>query len=161
MRHLKGQGEAPHLPVATPTVTIDLPVPAYIPTGYISEPALRIQLYRRLAELTDMQSIDDIQAELNDRFGNLPRAVEGLLFQLRVKLLAHNANATAITNENGQISIRLPYLANTDRRTLQHRLGHDVRVSRTAVWLSHEDEDWQASLLDILDNLQLEHVQTA
>ena len=161
VRFLKGQGEAPHLPVATPTLTIDLPVPAYIPTSFIAEPALRIQLYRRLAEMEDIQQIDDIQAELTDRFGTLPRAVEGLVFQLRVKLLAQNARITAITSENGQISVRLPYLATMDRKALQERLGHDVRVSRTAVWLSHETQDWQVNLLDILEKLQINQLQTA
>ncbi|MBN1565370.1 MAG: transcription-repair coupling factor [Anaerolineae bacterium] len=163
VKHLKGQGQAPKLPAAAPTITIDLPVPAYIPTSFISEPALRIQLYRRLAEMDAPDQIAAMEAELVDRFGNLPRAVEGLLFQLRVKLMAQTANATAISTENGQISIRLPYLATTDRPVLQRRLGHDVRVSRTAVWLPHatvEDEVWQANLLDILGNLQPASVQT-
>ncbi|MBN1201202.1 MAG: transcription-repair coupling factor [Anaerolineae bacterium] len=158
VKHLKGEGEAPHLPVATPTITIDLPLPAYIPTGFISESALRIQLYRRLAELQDMQSIDDMQTELTDRFGSLPPAVQGLLFQLRVKLLAQAANAISVANENGQISIRLPYLANVDRQMLQQQLGHNVRVSRTAVWLPFQaaeanGADWQADLLQVLDML--------
>src|SRR5690554_4920828 len=69
VRHLRGEGEAPHLPVATPTVTIDLPVPAYIPTTFIPEAALRIQLYRRLAELESLEAVNDMEAELRDRFG--------------------------------------------------------------------------------------------
>jgi transcription-repair coupling factor (superfamily II helicase) len=162
VQHLKGLGEAPRLPAAAPTLTIDLPVPAYLPTGFIEEPSLRIQLYRRLAELENAADIKDMQAELSDRFGTLPRAVVGLLFQLRVKLLAQAANATAIGPENGQISIRLPYLASTDRTALQLLLGHEVRVSRTAVWLPYESLEepaWQANLLDVLEKLQLTQVQ--
>jgi transcription-repair coupling factor (superfamily II helicase) len=103
-----------------------------------------------------------METELVDRFGKLPRAVTGLLFQLRVKLLAQSANALAISTENGQISIRLPYLATTDRPALQRRLGHDVRVSRTAIWLPHAEVDdviWQTNLLDILGNLHQVHAQ--
>ncbi len=162
VKHLKGEGEAPHLTISTPTITIDLPLPTYIPTSFISEPALRIQLYRRLAELETMPSIAEIEAELTDRFGTLPRAVKGLLFQLRVKLLAQAANATAITSENGQISIRLPYLANTDRSALQQRLGRDVRVSRTAIWLPYaasNEDAWQTDLFEVLDELQVEEIQ--
>ncbi len=164
VKHLKGQGAAPHLPETTPTITIDLPIPAYIPTSFISEPALRIQLYRRLAEITEPAQFDDMHTELQDRFGQLPPAVEGLLFQLRVKLLAQAANATAVASENGQISLKLPYLATTDRPALQRTLGHDVRVSRTAVWLPYasvERDEWQASLLDILEKLQLASIQTS
>ncbi len=163
VKHLKGEGEAPKLTISTPTVTIDLPLPTYIPTSFISEPALRIQLYRRLAELNSMERIAEMEAELTDRFGSLPRAVKGLLFQLRIKLLAQAANVTAVTSENGQISIRLPYLANTDRSALQQRLGHNVRVSRTAVWMPYESLDeqaWQADLLDVLEDLKIEAIQT-
>lgn len=164
VRHLKGEGEMPQFPVATATMTIDLPTPAYIPTSFVSEPALRIQLYRRLAEINTRRGIDDMQAELTDRFGELPRAVRGLLFQLHVKILAQNAHVVAIASENGQISIRLPYLATTDRQALQNQLGHDVRVSRTAVWMpfdSSQETGWQADLLHVLEKLQLNTVQAA
>jgi transcription-repair coupling factor (superfamily II helicase) len=111
-----------------------------------------------------MPGIADMETELADRFGPLPRAVQGLLFQMRVKLLAQAANATAVDSENGQISIRLPYLATADRTALQAHLGYDVRVSRTAVWLPYQTVDevtWQDNLLEILAKLQIAEVQTA
>ena len=115
-------------------------------------------MYRRLAEINTRRGIDDMQAELTDRFGELPRAVRGLLFQLHVKILAQNAHVVAIASENGQISIRLPYLATTDRQALQNQLGHDVRVSRTAVRMpfdSSEETPWPADPLPVLEKLQL------
>ncbi len=162
VRHLKGEGDMPQFPVATATMTIDLPTPAYIPTTFVSEPALRIQLYRRLAEIATREGIEDMRAELTDRFGELPRAVNGLLFQLHVKLLSQDAHVSAIASENGQISIRLPYLASTDRPALQQQLGHDVRVSRTAVWMPYgalDELEWQGNLLNVLEKLQLTAVQ--
>lgn len=161
VRHLKGRGEPPSLPATPPTLTIDLPVPTYIPTTFIAEPSLRIQLYRRLAELQTIDAVKEIERELIDRFGPLPAAVKGLLYQLQVKLLAMPANVTAIANENGQIGIRLPYLATTNRSALQEQLGHDVRVSRIAIWLPHQDIEqahWQTRLLDVLRALQPQHV---
>jgi len=162
VNHLRGQGEPPRFATAAPTLTIDLPLPAYIPTDFIEDPALRIQLYRRLAELDNLAALDDLQTELSDRFGHLPVAIEGLIFQMRVKLLAQAAHATAIASENGQISIRLPYLANMDRQALQRYLGHNVRVSRTAIWISHgtpDDKRWQEALIDVLERLKVDEVQ--
>jgi len=159
VKHLKGESAPPQFSAVPPTITIDLPTPAYIPTTYITDTSLRIQLYRRLAELQDMNAIDDMETELADRFGNLPPAVRGLFFQLRVKLLAQLANATAVNSENGQIGIRLPYLATIDRNALQAQLGNHVRVSRVAVWFPYEplmEEEWQRKLLDILGQLSLE-----
>src|SRR5262249_55844445 len=114
------------------------------------------QLYRRLADLQTEQAIEDMRAELTDRFGSLPPEVRGLLFQIQLKLLAQRANVTAITADDNQISIRLPYLAGVDRPALQSYLGHDVRVSRTSVWLPYDtqSEDWQSRLLDVLEKLQ-------
>ena len=163
IRHLKGEGEPPQMPIAAQTVTIDLPLPAYFPVSYIAEPSLRIQLYRRLAEIDSFEAIDAMRAELADRFGPLPRAVEGLLYQIRVKLLAQRANASAIATENGQITIRLPYLATVDRAMLQQALGHDTRVSRVGIWLPADgvpEEKWQANLLEVLERLELTQTQS-
>ncbi len=138
-----------------PTITIDLPLPAYIPTDFIPDMALRVQLYRRLADLRDEETIDEMSIELADRFGPLPEAAEGLLYQLKVKLRADAASATAVGNEAGQVYIRLPYLAEIDRAALQAYLGNNVRVSRTAVWLPRHlsQEEWQAPLLALLERL--------
>ncbi|MEB2287776.1 MAG: transcription-repair coupling factor [Anaerolineae bacterium] len=156
VRHLRGESPPPQLPIATSTVTIDLPVPAYIPTTFVDDPALRIQLYRRMAEIDRLRAVDEMRDELADRFGPLPRAVNGLLFQIQIKLLAQQAGATAISSENGQLGIRLPYLATVDRAALQESLGADTRVSRVAVWLpceTQEESVWQARLVQILERL--------
>lgn len=143
-------------------VTIELPIPTYIPTDFMPDMALRIQLYRRMAELPNAEALDDLRVELEDRFGVLPPPVLNLLFQLRVKQLALEANVDAIVAEGDQVSIRLGGLAHVDRRALQDRLGHDVRVSRTAVWLPlGEDDGWQNRLLDILVRLAEERIALA
>lgn len=139
-------------------VTIDLPIPTYIPTDYVPDMSLRIQLYRRMAGVTDEAGIDELAAELVDRFGPLPQPVENLMVQLHVKLLAIRAHVDAVISDGGQLSIRMTTLDSMDRPELQRRLGHNVRVSRTAVWLPKEVEGWQATLIDVLERLAAEHV---
>ncbi len=136
-------------------VTIDLPLPAYIPTDFIEDMALRIQLYRRMANIATDEALQAMTQELEDRFGDLPPAVQGLLLQIEVKLLAQKAGATAVGKENERLAIRLPYLGVIDRIALQDYLGDHVRVSRTSVWLldALEDGGWQKSLLDVLRQL--------
>ncbi len=141
-------------------VTIDIPLPTYIPTDYIPDIALRIQIYRRMGDLTDEAAIAALGEELTDRFGPLPAPLENLLYQLRVKLLALRAGVDAVMGEGGQMSIRLPGLAYVDRVGLQQRLGHNCRVSRAAIWLPRE-EDWQEALLDVLDRLVQERIALA
>lgn len=138
--------------VSTP-LTIDLPMPGFIPVDFIPEMALRLQLYRRIADMTDVKQVDEMQAELTDRFGALPPEVEGLLYLMRVKILAQRADVTGIGSNDQQISIRAPHLGKIDRNALQRFLGNGAKVSRMGIWLSKEYEDWADRLLLILDRL--------
>lgn len=54
-----------------PEVTVD--VEHYLPDDYIDDVGLRLSLYKRLATLPDEESIQDLAAEMEDRFGPPPR----------------------------------------------------------------------------------------
>jgi transcription-repair coupling factor (superfamily II helicase) len=147
------KGKSPHevvLPVSTANITIDLPLPAYLPNDWIPEMALRLQIYRRIGGLASAEDVDMMREELRDRFGVLPPAVDGLLYQIDVKLLAQAAGATAVINLSDVINIKLPYLAEVNRARLEAQLGEEARVSRTAVMLPTYEDNWQLRLLDVL-----------
>lgn len=63
-----------------------------IPEEYVPDLNLRLGLYRRLGELTDLKEIDGFGAELIDRFGPLPTEVQHLLKIVYVKSLCRTAN---------------------------------------------------------------------
>ena len=135
-------------------IVIDLPLPAYIPTDWIPEMALRLQLYRRIG---NMQSVEDVEAmrdELIDRFGKLPAAVEGLMYQIEVKALAQTIHASHVSMPRGVVQIRLPYLAKINRSLLSFALGSDVDVTRTDLRFAAHQDSWQSRLLDLLRELQ-------
>src|SRR5690606_39386519 len=61
------------LPAEMPdNVLIDLPLATYIPTDYVADTQLRLRLYRRMATLDTLAEIDEMAAELADRFGPIP-----------------------------------------------------------------------------------------
>ena len=127
---------------------------AYIPTDYIPDAALRLRLYRRMSVAVSLAEIDDLAAELADRFGPIPDPVDNLLFQLRIKVLAAKAGATAVTTDNGQIRIKTA-LHGLRLFQVQRYLGDGLRVSRDAVWLSRElaTHEWQVRLVQVLEKL--------
>ncbi len=132
-------------------VQINLPLAAYLPEDYVSDEMLRLQLYRRLAGVTTEEEIEDLRAELEDRFGPLPEIAENLFFQLRLKLHALEAGAKAVTIEEGQLVVRADSLEEVDRIWLQGRLGDRARVARRALWLPlDEDERWRTALVAAL-----------
>ncbi|MCX8282231.1 transcription-repair coupling factor [Phyllobacterium sp. 0TCS1.6C] len=67
-----------------------------IPESYVPDLQLRLGLYRRLADLDDLQDIDGFGAELIDRFGPLPEEVQHLLKIVYIKALCRRANVEKV-----------------------------------------------------------------
>ncbi len=63
-----------------------------IPETYVPDLQLRLGLYRRLADLEELQDIDGFGAEMIDRFGPLPEEVQHLLKIVYIKALCRRAN---------------------------------------------------------------------
>lgn len=75
---------------------ISLGMPVMIPESYVPDLQLRMQLYRRLGDLTETGDIDAFGAELIDRFGSLPDEVEALLKVILVKAFCRTANVEKV-----------------------------------------------------------------
>ncbi|MHB8521983.1 MAG: transcription-repair coupling factor [Limisphaerales bacterium] len=69
---------------------------AYIPMRYISEARQRVEIYRKLAQAAEVTALKQLRAELRDRFGPLPDAVDLLLRVTELKVLAGDRGITAI-----------------------------------------------------------------
>ncbi len=135
--------------------TVDLPLPSTLPSEYISDRNLRLRLYRRMAEIKDEKQIGNLSSELQDRFGALPKPVENLLYQIRVKVLAHHASVEAVASEEGQIVLK-SRLWETDegRRKIGAAIDSTARVSKGKVWLPRStDKDWRETLVEVLEKL--------
>jgi transcription-repair coupling factor (superfamily II helicase) len=78
----------------SPQIALGLSV--MIPEQYVPDLQVRMQLYRRLADLAGPAEIDAFGAELIDRFGQLPDEVESLLKTVLVKTLCHTANVERV-----------------------------------------------------------------
>ena len=72
---LKGE----ELPADKSNCLIDITVDAYIPEKYIPDVASRIEAYKRIAAIETEEDFLDVQDELTDRFGILPKSVSGLI----------------------------------------------------------------------------------
>lgn len=95
-------------------VVIELPIDAYIPEGYLPEQE-KIYVYRRIKSAESPTAIDDIQEELNDRFGTAPPPLLVLLDVGRVRTMAVGVGIATIAWKANPLSgggeVRLEYLA--------------------------------------------------
>ncbi|MBO6755804.1 MAG: transcription-repair coupling factor [Roseibium sp.] len=71
---------------------INIGTPVLIPEVYVPDLQLRLNLYRRLGDLTEAGEIDAFGAEMIDRFGPLPDEVQHLLKIVFIKGLCRKAN---------------------------------------------------------------------
>jgi transcription-repair coupling factor (superfamily II helicase) len=78
-------------------VRIELPVDAHLPHTYIPSERLRLEMYRRLAEVRTDDDVDAIRDELDDRYGEPPVEVASLLLVARFRARARSAGISEVT----------------------------------------------------------------
>jgi transcription-repair coupling factor (superfamily II helicase) len=138
-------------------VNVELPLQAGLPADYVPDKTVRLGLYRRMADLRSMNELDALGEEFKDRFGPSPEQVQNLFYQLKVKLLAEQADLASLVVETSQIVLRFD---EGDLPADLPDLGPHVRAGKVALWFAYkESPDWPAELLDVLNKLarRLEH----
>ncbi len=138
--------------------TVDLPIHSVIPEDYIPEKGLRLQLYRRMAEMADQQAINQLDTELCDRFGPVPGPVNNLLYQLKIKLMAADAGIDRIASEGSQIVLELPEERSLPAFNLQTGI---IRRSKRGIWLDTSDASWRETLEQILSDMRIPEADAA
>lgn len=78
-------------------VRIELPVDAHLPHDYIPSERLRLEIYKRLAEVRVDADVDEVREELVDRYGAPPEVVESLLFVARFRARCRQAGVGEVT----------------------------------------------------------------
>ena len=79
------KGEIEQEPIET---TVDIKVDAYIPSSYIEDEIQKIEVYKKIAAIENMDDYKDIKDELEDRYSSIPEAVYNLMDIAYVKSLA-------------------------------------------------------------------------
>ncbi|HLT48124.1 MAG TPA: transcription-repair coupling factor [Rubricoccaceae bacterium] len=91
-----------------PEPTVDAEEDVFIPADYVANAVERLDLYRRLAELAAPEDIAAFRAELEDRFGPVPPAVDTLLLMARMKPLAQALRLPRVTWKNERLFLQMP-----------------------------------------------------
>ena len=83
------EGREPALdkPLAAAT-EVELRLPAFLPEAYIADVHVRLGLYKRIAAAASAEALDDLTAEVHDRFGPLPPPAQSLIRIAKLKLTA-------------------------------------------------------------------------
>ena len=77
------RGEAPRQDVDP---DVQLPVPAFIPDDYMPDVHQRLYFYKRLAQASTDEELEEARAEIVDRYGDVPDELEALFELMAVKV---------------------------------------------------------------------------
>jgi transcription-repair coupling factor (superfamily II helicase) len=77
-------------------VHLELPGETYLPRTYVPNHRLKIDLYRRLARVSEPAELADLRAEILDRFGPIPPPTERLLAFTELRIFAHRWQIASI-----------------------------------------------------------------
>jgi transcription-repair coupling factor (superfamily II helicase) len=123
---------------------VELPINAHLSTEYVPGERLRLDLYRRLADVKSADDVSSIESELIDRFGPLPQEAQSLLGVASLRAQAKALKLTEVIvqgkflrfsplvlSESKQLRLARMYPGSIYKSTASTAL---VALPKSAVW---------------------------
>ncbi|HEX8908013.1 MAG TPA: TRCF domain-containing protein, partial [Anaeromyxobacteraceae bacterium] len=111
---------------------VQLPLPAFIPDPYMPDVHQRLYFYKRFAQASTDEELDEIRAEIVDRYGEPPDEVDALQAVMQVKVRLRALRLRALEAGPGRIVFTLGEAAALDSFQLAKR----VQTSQGALRLT-------------------------
>lgn len=77
-------------------ITVEIPLSAFIPAGYIPNEHEKIKVYQELAGSESPEQLDELRAELRADYGSLPLQAENLCRVIKLKMLLRETNLIGV-----------------------------------------------------------------
>ena len=111
-------------------ITIDINVSSFIPDSYIENGNQKIEVYQNIALCRDEQDLKNIEEDITDRFGKMPKEVLNLLEIARIKNMCRAIGITKITQRQNNIIFNFnPEHFIIDIDSIIKKYGNRVKVS--------------------------------
>jgi transcription-repair coupling factor (superfamily II helicase) len=139
--------------------TLNLGLDIRIPGDYIENESQRLRVYKRIASVASEEARDEVRAELRDRFGEPPRAIDNLLEYALLKAQAEKLLVAAVERRGERIAIRWHEDTPVRPENLVNliRGGKDMRLDPTGVlWMEwkRQPEGLAGAVRNVLLQLQ-------
>jgi transcription-repair coupling factor (superfamily II helicase) len=103
-------------PEPTPTaVQLDLDVAAHLPRQYVTADRSRVEIYRRVTGCSTVPDLNQLEQDLADAFGPVPRPVERLLELAEIRVQAREFGIRSIVRRPPDVVFRVESLVSADR----------------------------------------------
>ena len=99
---------------------IDVKIDAYIPGEYIPDLKQRVLIYKKLADIKDLEGLERTKEELKDRYGIYPREVRNLLEIIYLKIFLRKLGIGSLVLKENKLIFR--YLEDVEIKAKLSRL---------------------------------------
>ena len=113
--------------VERPSVQMSLGIALRIDESYIAEENQRLRMYKRIAGIDGDRALDEVRAELQDRFGPLPTSVEHLLQAARLRIECEKIGVAQVDRKRDQLHIRFTETAAVDPGRLMKLVSKNAK----------------------------------
>ena len=97
----KGRG----VDLEAPDVYLELEYAGYIPDDYISEPVVKMEVYKKISGVTSAAELEQVHGELTDRFGPLPDVVLSLLSIAEIRIACRRLAVSSLREQRGVVRV--------------------------------------------------------
>ncbi len=97
---------------------IDIKLNAFIPPAYIASEEQKLEMYKKISLISNLDDYYDVQEEFEDRYGDIPRAVNNLIDVAYVKAEAHKIGAVNVKQIKDKVLIYFKTDANVSGEKL-------------------------------------------
>ena len=85
--------------------SIDINISGYIPSYYILDEQQKFEIYKKISFIRNTENYYDIQEEIEDRYGDIPKIVQNLLDIALLKAVANSIDIVSIVQKKSDIII--------------------------------------------------------
>lgn len=131
---------------------IDIAVNAFISPTYIENETQKLEMYKKISTIKTEADFFDVQDELEDRFGTIPKVVQNLLNIALMKSYANNIGVNKISQCGNIVSIRFNEDNKVNIEKLKNLLSTSNKLSFNGVLqynIKDDKDDFVNKLKDI------------
>jgi len=142
-------------------VSIELPIPAYIPDNYISNSKDKINAYQRLSSVDSSEYLKEIREDFVENYGRLPQEVNDLFKVIDLKMSAKKAGLVNLKAETVPMSKEKEIVLQMSKKVkpaniinmLEYNPKWAISGSRLRINIRDLGHDWFTGLVNSVEAL--------
>ena len=110
-----------------PATQLNLGIALRIDESYVPEENQRLRLYKKIAGATGESAVDEVRAEMQDRYGPLPDATVYLLEAALLRLECERMGIAQVDRKRGELQIRFMENAKVEPQILMRLVAKNAK----------------------------------